>query len=195
MRLAEGWDDLVVLPFVLLLAGTGLMRLVEVFVSVRRMRARPDAVVAEPALFPVMAALHVAFVVLPIAEVALLDRPFVPVVGLGALAMFALACALRVWTLGTIGRAWNVRVVVPEADAIATTGPYRWIRHPNYLVVILELAFLPLVHSAWGSAIVLTLWNAAVLFVRIRTEEATLMSVPAWREKMGPKARFLPGVF
>lgn len=171
------------------------MRLVEVAVSVRRMRARPDAVIAEPALFPAMVVLHTAFVALPLLEVAALGRPFVPWLGGLSIAMFALACLLRVWTLSTIGRSWNVRVVVPPPDAIATTGPYRWIRHPNYLVVILEIAFLPLVHTAWMSAVALTLFNAAVLFVRIRTEERALMQIPAWRDAMAHKARFVPGVF
>ena len=194
----EGWSDVFAPPFLvfgLLLTGTAAMRLGEVAVSVRRMRARPGAVVAEPALFPAMVVLHTAFVALPIVEVIALGRPFVPWLGGLSVGMFVVACALRVWTLSTIGRAWNVRVVVPEPDAIATTGPYRWIRHPNYLVVILEIAFLPLVHTAWLSAIALTLLNAVVLFVRIRTEEAALSAIPAWRAAMGPKARFVPGVF
>lgn len=194
----EGWSDSFAPPFLLfglLLAGTAAMRLVEVAVSVRRMRARPDAVIAEPALFPAMVVLHTAFVALPLLEVIALERPFVPWLGALSVTMFGLACALRVWTLATIGRAWNVRVVVPEPDAIAVTGPYRWIRHPNYLVVILEIAFLPLVHTAWLSALALSLLNAAVLFTRIRTEEAALQTIPAWREKMGPKSRFVPGVF
>ena len=99
------------------------------------------------------------------------------------------------WTLRTIGRSWNVRVVQPEGDAIATTGPYRWIRHPNYLVVILEIAALPLVHSAWLAALGLTALNGFVLFHRIRTEEASLMEVPAWREAMADRTRLIPGIF
>jgi methyltransferase len=179
--------------FVCLLLATGAMRLAELAVSVRRIRERPADLVDEPALFPAMAGLHVALVALPILEVFLLDRPFLPAVGIPALATLALATALRVWTLRTIGYAWNVRVLAPPV--IATTGPYAYIRHPNYLVVILELAALPLVHTAWMSAVILTLWNAAVLARRIRTEEATLGRDPAWQDAFRAKARFIPGVF
>ena len=176
--------------FVSLLALTGGMRLVELAVSARRMRARPDAVVAEPALFPAMAALHTALIGLPVAEVVLRDRPAVLPVTAGALAVLALATALRVWTLYTLGRAWNVRVLPPES--VVTDGPYAWIRHPNYLVVILEIAALPLVHGAWLSALALSLANAAVLAVRIPTEERALATLPAWRAAMAHKPRFIP---
>jgi methyltransferase len=179
--------------FVALLLLTGAMRLVELAVSVRRMRARPDAVVAEPWLFPAMALLHAGLVALPIAEVLLLGRTFSWAVGGPAILALVAATALRIWTLRTIGRAWNVRVVRP--DAVVTDGPYRWIRHPNYLCVVIELAALPLVHSAWLSALALSAWNAAVLSVRIRTEEAELARVPGWREAFAERARFVPGLF
>jgi methyltransferase len=179
---------------VALLVATGLMRLIELAVSVRRMRARPDAVVAEPALFPAMAGLHAALVVLPVAEVWYFDRPFHAWVGVPALAVLVGATALRAWTLQTIGTSWNVRVVRPPVDGIAVTGPYAYIRHPNYAVVIAELFALPLVHSAWGACVVLTLWNAAVLARRIRTEEAELATNPAWKAAFASKARFLPGL-
>ncbi len=183
------------LLFAGLLAATGLMRLVELAVSVRRIAARPDQAVDEPWLFPAMALLHGALVGLPLIEVWALSRTFVPAVGGAALAVLVLATALRVWTLSTIGGAWNVRVVAPDDAQVVTTGPYRFIRHPNYLVVILEIAALPLVHSAWISAVVLTVWNAAVLASRIRTEEAALRNLPAWREAMADRARLFPGVF
>lgn len=181
--------------FVALLLGTGAMRLVELAVSVRRMRARADAVVAEPWLFPAMATLHAGLVFLPIAEVLAFERPVVPGLAAASIVVLVGATALRVWTLGTIGRSWNVRVVVPEADGIATNGPYRWIRHPNYLVVVLEIAALPLLHSAWIAAIGLSMLNAAVLWHRIRTEEAALMQVPTWRAAMADKKRLVPGLF
>lgn len=180
--------------FAALLGATGLMRLIELAVSVRRMRARPGAVIAEPALFPAMALLHTGLVAAPLAEVVLLDRPFTPWLAAVAGAILLIATALRVWTLRTIGRAWNVRVVTPDADAVVTDGPYRFIRHPNYLVVILEIAALPLIHGAWMSALALSALNAAVLYARIRTEEAALMQLPRWREAMRDRARLIPGV-
>ena len=85
-------------------------------------------------------------------------------------------------------------IVVPDEESIVTTGPYRWIRHPNYLVVILEVAALPLVHTAWASALVLSLLNAGVLWRRIRREEQALAQIPAWREAMATRKRLLPWI-
>ncbi len=181
--------------FAVVLLLTGAMRLVELAVSVRRFRARPDDLVQEPALFPAMALLHAGLVFGPLAEVVLLQRAFSPGVCGLAVALLIAATGLRVWTLRTIAGAWNVRVVRPDPDAVATGGPYAYIRHPNYLCVILELVALPLLHSAWISALLLTLLNGVVLFVRIRTEEAMLMQIDAWRLAFADRARLIPGVF
>lgn len=183
------------LLFVALILGTGAMRLVELAVSLRRMAHRPDHVVPEPALFPAMAGLHAALVILPIAEVWWLDRPFLPWLMALSLGLLLFATALRVWTLSTLGRVWNVRVLPPAADQVVTGGPYRFLRHPNYLCVILEILALPLLHTAVLSALVLSLWNAAVLAVRIPTEERALMQLPAYREAFSQKARLIPGLF
>jgi methyltransferase len=183
------------LGFALLLGGTAGMRLVELAVSVRRARARPDAVVAEPWLFPLMAALHVGLVALPLLEVLAFDRPFRPTLAAVSVTVLVIATALRIWTLWTIRRAWNVRIVLPRADDIVTTGPYAWVRHPNYLVVILEIASLPLVHGAWASAVGLSAWNGLVLARRIRSEEQALSALPAWREAMAGRARLIPFLF
>lgn len=183
------------LVFVGLLLGTGLMRLVEMAVSWGRMLARPGDVVAEPWLFPLMALLHTGLVFLPLAEVYLLGRAVFWPGTVAALGVLVLATVLRIWTLSTIGYAWNVRVVEPPKDAIATTGPYAFIRHPNYLVVILEIAALPMVHNAWMAALALSALNGFVLLHRIRTEEAVLARNPAWREAFGERARLVPGVF
>jgi methyltransferase len=176
-----------------LLSLTGAMRLVELAVSVRRWKSRPDALVAEPALFPAMAGLHAALVALPLLEIVLFDRPFLPPLAAACGMLLAAATALRVWTLRTLGRSWNVRVVVP--DRVVTDGPYAFIRHPNYLVVVIELIALPLFHTAWMSAVALGLWNGLVLMRRIATEERALAELPAWRAAFADKARLIPGVF
>lgn len=185
-----GWSQQAFLGLIALLA---LQRAVELLVSRARLAGRGEALVAEPRLFAAMVLLHVSFLVLPPLEVLALERPFRPWLAIAAGSVLALATALRIWTLRTLGRAWNVRVVVPEA--VVTSGPYRWIRHPNYLVVILELASVPLLHGAWWAALALSLLNGCVLAARIRTEEAALMQLPAWREAMAARARLVPGVF
>ena len=150
---------------------------------------------AEPRLFPLMALLHAGLVFGPLAEVWLLERAFVPWLAAASAVLLVSATVLRVWTLATIGGSWNVRVVRPEPGGVVTGGPYRFIRHPNYLCVILELLALPLFHGAWISALALGLLNGVVLWVRIRTEEAMLSEIDAWRAAFADRARLIPGVF
>ena len=104
----------------------------------------------------------------------------------------ALAQGLRYWAIHSLGPFWNVRViVVPGAPAI-TGGPYRFLRHPNYLAVIAEGIAVPLIHTAWLTAILFTLANAVVLAVRIRCEEGARARHCAYRERLGDRPRFVP---
>ena len=88
-----------------------------------------------------------------------------------------------------------MRVVPPRPDQIVITGPYAFIRHPNYLVVILEIAALPLLHTAYLSALALSLLNAVVLTSRIRTEEQALAQVSGWSTAMASRKRLIPFLF
>jgi methyltransferase len=111
-----------------------------------------------------------------------------------AAAALAAATALRAWTLGTLGGAWSVRVLeFPDGGRpVVTRGPYRHIRHPNYVAVIVELAALPLVGGAYVTAAAATLANAALLARRIPLEERALAADATWREQMAGKPRFVP---
>jgi methyltransferase len=121
-----------------------------------------------------MVVLHVGLLVGALAEVWLLDRPFVPWLGWPMLALVLGAQALRWWCIGTLGRQWNARVIVVPGARRVTSGPYRWMRHPNYVAVVVEGFALPLVHSAWVTAAVFSLANAVLLTVRLRDEERAL---------------------
>ena len=88
----------------------------------------------------------------------------------GWFAAFVVLEILRVWTLGTLGRRWTTRILIVPGEALVARGPYRFIRHPNYLVVIGEIAVLPLCFGLWSYAAIFSLLNAIVLFVRIRAE-------------------------
>ena len=126
--------------------------------------------------YPVMVAIHTLFLVSCVAEVLLLDRPFAPRAGGAMLLLLGLATALRYWAISSLGERWTTRVLVRPGAALVRTGPYRFLRHPNYLAVVLEIAALPLVHGAWLTAAVFSIANAALLTVRIRTEAAALES-------------------
>ena len=130
--------------------------------------------------YPPMVVLHTALLVGALVEVLALDRPFLPALGWTMLALVAASQALRWWCIATLGKQWNTRVVVVPSLPLVRRGPYAVISHPNYVAVVVEGAALPLVHSAWVTALVFTVLNAWLLRVRIRTENAALTdAVPA----------------
>jgi methyltransferase len=90
------------------------------------------------------------------------------------LAVVALAQGLRWWCISVLGHQWNTRVIVVPGLPLVAAGPYRWLRHPNYVAVVAEGIALPLVHDAWITAIVFTLLNLPLLAVRISAEETAL---------------------
>lgn len=165
--------------YVLLVVAVGVERLAELVVSTRNARwaFAQGGVEFGHGHYPVMAAMHTALLVACIAEVAVADRPFLPWLGWPMLALVAASQALRWWCVATLGRQWNTRVIVVPGLPLVSAGPYRWLRHPNYLAVVVEVAALPLVHSAWVTAVVFTAANAAVLAVRIPVEQRALATV------------------
>jgi methyltransferase len=143
--------------------------------------------------FPLMVTAHVALFVLPPLEARMAHRRSrQPGVWLGVLAA---ATGLRWWSISSLGPLWNVRAAVPPDLRPIATGPYRWVRHPNYLAVILEFVALPMAGGAWVSALGLSLLDGAVLIDRIRAEEALLFEAPGYAEAFSGKARLIPGIF
>ncbi|MEU3404472.1 isoprenylcysteine carboxyl methyltransferase family protein [Streptomyces sp. NPDC006670] len=122
--------------------------------------------------YPAMVALHVGLLAGCAAEAA--HRPFLPALGWPALAVVAVAQGLRWWCVLSLGPRWNTRVIVVPGLPLVAAGPYRLLRHPNYAAVVLEGLALPLVHTAWVTALAFTLLNALLLRVRIRCENAAL---------------------
>ena len=129
--------------------------------------------------YPVMVSLHTALFAGCLLEVPLADRSFLPWLGWPMLALLAGAHALRGWCIRTLGPQWNTRVIrVPNAPLVSG-GPYRWLRHPNYVAVVVEGFALPLVHTAWVTALAFTVLNALLLRVRLRVENEALATAPA----------------
>ncbi|OMI88281.1 hypothetical protein BSZ07_18350 [Streptomyces sp. M1013] len=124
--------------------------------------------------YPVMVALHTGLLACCLLEPLLADRPFLPALGWPMLALALLAQALRWWCIATLGPYWNTRVIVVPGASPVGAGPYRFLRHPNYLAVVVEVAALPLVHSAWLTAAAFTAANAMLLTVRLRCENTAL---------------------
>lgn len=167
--MVAGWY----VALVLLVAAA---RLVELRVSARNLAwARKRGGVETGAEhYPWMVALHTGLLVACLVEVALLDRAFVPWLGFPMLALLVAAHALRWWCIGTLGRQWSTRVVRVPGQTVVAAGPYRWLPHPNYVAVALEGLALPLVHSAWVTAIGFTVLNAWLMRVRLAVENRAL---------------------
>jgi methyltransferase len=159
-----------------LLVAVALERLAELFVSTRNARAMLGRGGREFGArhYPVMVVLHTALLVGCLVEVAVAERPFVPGLGWSMVVVVLASQALRWWCIATLGQQWNTRVIVSPSMPLVRRGPYRWLRHPNYVAVAAEGVALPLVHTAWVTALLFTVANAALLTVRIRVENAAL---------------------
>jgi len=169
------------LNVVLLVAGVMLVavqRLLELWYSrrnERRLRAR-GAVERGSGHFPAMVAIHTLWLVSTLIE-GLLRGPEPPVWWPVPLAAFLLVQPLRYWAILTLGVNWNVRVLVVPGGKLVKNGPYRYFPHPNYVVVAVEVLTFPLIFGAWITAVVFSLLNAALLYLRIRTENRALKEV------------------
>ena len=127
--------------------------------------------------FPAMVLLHAGLLVGSVAEVWLLGREFIPVLGWPMLVIAVLCQAGRIWIIRSLGNQWNTRIIVVPGMPLSRRGPYRfaWLRHPNYWLVAVEGIAIPLVHTAWITALAFTVLNAILLLgFRIPAEERAL---------------------
>ena len=126
------------------------------------------AVEAAAGHYPLIVALHAAWLA------AVWASAFGAPIDLRLLAVYALVEVMRFWTLATIGRRWTTRIIVKPGERLVARGPYRLLRHPNYVVVALEIAILPAIFGLYGLAILFTLLNAAAMAIRIPAESRAL---------------------
>ena len=181
--------------YTVLVVLVALGRLAELRVAARnrqRLLAKGGVEVA-PGHYPWMVGLHTAFLISCPVEVWLLDRPFVPLLAGAMLFLLLVAAALRWWVISALDGRWTTRIVVLPGVPPVTGGPYRFLRHPNYLAVILEILSLPLIHTAWLTALVFSLSNAWLLRVRIRAEEAGLSRASGYEAAFADRPRLIPG--
>jgi methyltransferase len=166
------------LNVVLLVVGVMLVavqRLLELWYSrrnERRLRAR-GAVERGDGHYPVIVAIHSLWLVSTLVE-GLLRGPEPPAWWPVPLVAFLLVQPLRYWAILSLEENWNTRVLVVPGGKLVSRGPYRYIPHPNYVVVAVEVLTFPLIFGAWVTAVVFSLLNAALLYVRIRTENRAL---------------------
>ncbi len=186
--------DLKRITYTILVAGVGLGRVIELRVSRRRQHRleRAGMVKVPEPHFRAMVGLHGGVLAGSVLEVWLLKRRFRPHLALPALVTFLATNVLRWWVIQTLAEHWNVEVMNSLPWGVVAHGPYRFIRHPNYVAVFLELLALPLIGSAWLTAVIGSIAHVWVLKQRIGTEESVLLAHSTYREAMGPKPRFVP---
>jgi methyltransferase len=165
--------------YTLLILAVGVERIVELVVSQRNWAWSRERGGTELGAghYPAMVVLHVGLLVGCLVEPWVFDRPFIPALGWPMLAVVLAAQILRWWCIATLGHQWNSRVIVIPGARRVTGGPYRLFPHPNYVAVVVEGIALPLVHSAWLTALVFTVLNAALLRTRLKVENSALVSL------------------
>lgn len=160
-----------------MIALLGLERIFELGVAVRNQRwlRSRGAVEVGTEHYPVMVAMHSLFLVSCVAEVWLLRRQFHPHLAICMISLLIVSTIGRYWVMATLGRRWTTRILCLPGEPTITHGPFRLLRHPNYAAVACEIFALPMVHTAWVTAIVFSAANALLLKKRIRVEEEALL--------------------
>jgi methyltransferase len=189
--------DIGVIAFLALLLAVGILRIFELGVSRRhqhQMAADGATKVKEPQ-FRWMVFVHTAVLIGAALEVVFFRRPFIPILAAVMLLLFLAANGVRLWVVRTMGKHWNVQVMNSMSLGVVTDGPFRFVRHPNYAAVFVEMVSLPLIHTAWITAVLGCVGCLATISQRIALEESVLFANPAYRTAMAGKPRFLPGLF
>jgi methyltransferase len=178
--------------YLVLLAAVAAERVVELALSARNARRAlgRGAVEAGRGHYPAMVTFHALFLASCAAEALAHPAP-PPRAAWLAVAAAAGAQGLRWWCVATLGDRWCTRILVLPGSPPVTRGPYRFLRHPNYVAVCVELAALPLAYGSWRTALAFGVGNAALLAVRIPAEERALGA--PWRAAFARTPRFVPG--
>jgi methyltransferase len=189
--------ELSVYLFLALLLAVAALRIFELRVSKlhqQRMTSRGASKVKDP-YFRWMAIFHTLVLIGAAVEVVFLHRPLIPGLAIPMFVLFVAANLVRWWVIRTLGEHWNVQVVDSTKLGFVASGPFRYVRHPNYAAVFCEMIALPLIHTAWITALLGAIAHFAVLYLRLSVEDPVLLSNPEYAAVMGSKPRFLPGLF
>jgi methyltransferase len=184
-----------VTPYALFVGFAALLAILErlyALANERRLR-REGAREIAPFVFRWMVPVYTLHFPAALLEHAVRDS-FPPRAWVVAMAVLFLASkGLKAWAILHLDGLFTMRVFIPARPVVVQSGPYRLMRHPNYVAVVGEMAALPLLGGAWVTAIVFGAAFLAILRVRVVTEEAALLGVPEYAARMGDRRRFLPG--
>lgn len=164
-----------------LVAAISLERIAELVVARKNLNwaRRHGAIEYGASHYPLVVLLHTGFLLGCAVEALWVGRPFIPAIGIPMFCLVTAANALRWWCIVTLGRQWNTRIVIVPGLPLVHKGPYRYLKHPNYVAIVVEGIALPMVHTAWVTALVFTVLNAFMLRARLQVENAALATAPA----------------
>ncbi len=141
--------------------------------------------------YPIIVLIHTTFLMTMILEVLSFERElsyFWVVLLVG----FFLTQGMRIWAIRSLGPYWNTKIIVLPGASVVKKGPYRFIKHPNYVIVALEIVLIPLMFNAYITAIIFTIFNLLILAIRIPTEERALTALTNYDIELDGNRRFLP---
>lgn len=158
----------------ILLGLVAIERLAELVISQRNTKRllAEGAHETSPGHYPLIVLVHVAWLAALFAWVVMYQPVLRPI----WLGVYIALQVFRAWVMLSLGRYWTTRIITVPHAPLVTRGPYKYLRHPNYVVVVLEIAVLPLAIGAWPIALLFSALNALVLWIRIRAENAALQS-------------------
>jgi methyltransferase len=143
--------------------------------------------------YPAMVFIHSAFFIVFIVEVMYFDKNLSEYWTI-LLALFLLTQAMRVWALTSLGKFWNTKIIILPGAEVVKKGPYKIIKHPNYLIVAVELIVIPLMFNAYFTMAIFTLLNIIILSIRIPAEEKALRDLTKYESEFKKKSRFIPNL-
>jgi len=169
-------EEIAVFIFATIITLVILQRIVELQIAKRNEQRmiRLGAYEVGASHYPFMIAMHISFFISLILEVVFFERTLSPLFSY-LLVFFLLVQALRIWCLRSLGIFWNTKIIVLPGARVVKKGPYHYLRHPNYLVVCCEIFLLPVMFQAYATALLFTVLNTIMLFVRIPLEEKALL--------------------
>lgn len=141
--------------------------------------------------YPYIVSLHVLFLVSYFLEVQVLQRELTELWYV-ILPILFFTQVIRYWAIYSLGNYWNTKIIIIPGDVVISRGPYKFIKHPNYMVVAAEILFLPLLFHAYITAILFTILNVVMMTIRIPAEEHALQTYTNYEDVFSNKARFLP---
>ncbi|WP_338749556.1 isoprenylcysteine carboxyl methyltransferase family protein [Bacillus sp. FJAT-52991] len=166
--------------FILLLAAQRLVELVYAKRNEKWMKAKGAEEFGQRH-YPFMVLMHATFFVALVVEVSMKQSVLYPLWPF-LLALFLGLQLMRLWTIRTLGRYWNTKIIVLKGEKVVVKGPFRFLKHPNYFVVTAELIVIPFIFQAYWTLIVYFLLNQIILMIRLNEEEKALEQLTNYQE-------------